>query len=429
MKIVIKNGHIVDPSQGMDGVGDIFIENGKIKEVRRQKTEDRKNHHETEYRIIDARGLYVFPGLVDMHVHLREPGYEYKETIKTGTLAALKGGFTSLCCMPNTNPVNDNETVTDFIMRKTQSEGSCHVFPIGAITKGQEGNELAEMGMMKEAGCVAFSDDGKPVMNSLIMRRALEYSRRFNVPIISHAEDQYLSGNGVMNEGYLSTMLGLRGIPSEAEVIMIKRDIELAKLTGGRLHVAHVSTEGGVQAIREAKKAGIAVTAETCPHYFTLTEDAVRNYDTNAKVNPPIRAKRDVEAIKEGLSDGTIDVIATDHAPHHRDDKLCEFDRAAFGISGLETALSLCLRLVEEGVVSLHWLVQNMTLNPSKIMGINKGTLQNGSDADIVVVDKNKEFKIISERFVSMGKNTPFEGWVLKGMPVMTLCKGHIYEF
>ncbi len=427
MKLLIQNGHIVDPSQGIDTTGDILIEDRTIITVGGTIAVPKDDDGSRE--TVDASGLYVLPGLVDMHVHLREPGFEYKETIKTGTMAAVRGGFTSVCCMPNTKPVNDNETVTEFILRKVFAEGACYVFPIGAITKEQKGRELAEMGMMMEAGCVAFSDDGIPVMSSLIMRRALEYSKTFGVPIISHAEDSDLSAGGVMNEGVLSSLLGLRGVPREAEIIMIKRDIDLAALTGGRLHIAHVSTEEGVGAIREAKKAGLPVTAETCPHYFSLTEDAAREYNTLARVNPPLRTERDVVAIKEGLSDGTIDVIATDHAPHHRDEKLCEFDRAAPGISGLETALSLSLGLVDEGVLTISQLVERMSCNPARILGMNKGTLQEGTDADIVMVDLNKEYTVDSGTFVSKGKNTPFNGIKLKGVPVVTVCKGRIYDF
>lgn len=423
--LLIKNGHIIDPSQGIDGIGDILIEDGKIKEVRLKAKGSRLNAGE----VIDAAGLFVLPGLVDMHVHLREPGFEHKETIKTGTEAAVKGGFTSVCCMPNTNPVNDNRTVTEFILRKAYAEGSCYVYPIGAITKGQKGEELAEMGMMYEAGCVAFSDDGRPIMNSLLMRRALEYSKAFNVPIISHCEDINLSEDGVMNEGRLSIEMGLRGIPYVAEEIMVARDILLAELTGGRLHIAHVSTEGSVRLIRQAKERGINVTAETCPHYFTITEDAVGGYNTNAKVNPPLRTQKDVEAIKEGLKDGTIDVIATDHAPHHRDEKLQEIDKAPSGISGLETALSLSLKLVHEGVLDIIQLVEKMAVNPARILGIKAGTLKTGNSADITIVDISREFKVQSEKFVSKGKNTPFDGWTLKGMPVITLCKGKIYDW
>ncbi|MDO9289684.1 MAG: dihydroorotase [Thermodesulfovibrionales bacterium] len=433
MKVLIKNGHIIDPSQGIDGVGDILIEDGKIIEVRSQKSEVRSKEQKTrtsnsELRTIDASGLYVFPGLVDMHTHLREPGFEYKETIKTGTLAAVRGGFTTVCAMPNTNPVNDNSSVTDLIIRKAIQEGACTVYPIGAITKGQKGEELAEMGIMHSEGCVAFSDDGRPVMNSLIMRRALEYSKTFNVPLISHCEDMNLSEGGVMNEGLLSVTLGLKGIPSEAEEVMIARDIALAGLTRGRLHIAHVSTEGSVIIIRAAKERGINITAETCPHYFSITEAAVEGYNTNAKVNPPLRTAKDVDAIKQGLKDGTIDVIATDHAPHHRDEKLREFDQSPSGISGLETALGLSLKLVEEGILTMNQLIEKMTINPAKIMGINKGTLKNGSDADVIIVNPDKEFKVESEKFASKGKNTPFEGWVLKGAAVITICKGKIYE-
>jgi len=448
MKVLIKNGHIIDPSQGIAGIGDVLIEDGKIKEVRIQNAEHRtqstappthpspsrgegKGGGEnlvSDLRAIDAAGLYVLPGLIDMHTHLREPGFEYKETIKTGTMAAVKGGFTTVCAMPNTNPVNDNSSVTDFIIRKAIQEGACTVYPIGAITKGQKGEELAEMGIMHSEGCVAFSDDGRPVMNSLIMRRALEYSKTFDVPIISHCEDLSLSGGGMMNEGLLSVTSGLKGIPSEAEEIMVARDIALAGLTNGRLHIAHVSTEGSVRLVRQAKERGINVTAETCPHYFSITEKAVEGYNTNAKVNPPLRTQKDTAAIKQGLKDGTIDVIATDHAPHHRDEKLREFDAAPSGISGLETALGLSLKLVEEGILTMKQLIEKMTINPAKIMGINKGTLKNGADADVIIVNPDKEFKVEPEKFASKGKNTPFEGWVLKGAAVITICKGKIYE-
>ena len=430
MRILIQNGHIIDPSQGISGTGDILIEDGKIKDIKiksREQIQKTRDNDHTD-RIIDAKGLIVLPGLIDMHVHLREPGFEYKETISSGTLAAVKGGFTTVCCMPNTFPVNDNASVTEFIKRKASQEGHCTVLPIGAITKGQKGEELAEIGTMKKEGCIAFSDDGHPVMSSLIMRRALEYSKAFGVPIISHSEDLTLSEGGVMNEGLMSVTLGLKGIPAEAEQIMIFRDILLAELTGGRLHIAHISTEGSVNLIRYAKKRGVHVTAETCPHYFSITEEAVSGYNTNAKVNPPLRTKRDIEAIKEGLRDGTIDVIATDHAPHHRDEKMREFDMAPFGISGLETAVSLSLRLVGEGTLTMGQLVEKMTLNPAQILQINKGNLKVGSDADLIIIDTNREFTVRSDEFVSKGKNTPFEGWMTKGTPVLTLCKGKIYE-
>jgi dihydroorotase len=434
MNILIMNGHIIDPSQGFDGLGSVLIEEGKIKEIKPEKTPHphgrgkRRSYNDPEYRTIDATGMYVFPGLVDMHVHLREPGFEYKETIRTGTMAAVKGGFTTVCCMPNTFPVNDNASVTEFIQRKASQEGHCSVFPIGAITKGQKGEELAEIGTMRREGCIAFSDDGHPVMDSMIMRRALEYSKAFNVPVISHCEDLTLTEDGVMNEGFISVTLGLKGIPAEAEQIMIFRDILLAERTGGRLHIAHVSTEGSVNLIRTAKQKGVYVTAETCPHYFSITEEAVQGYNTNAKVNPPLRTERDIAAIKEGLRDGTIDVIATDHAPHHRDEKLREFDRAPFGISGLETALSLSMKLVQENILSVNQLVEKMALNPAKILQISKGSLKPGIDADIVLVDPHREFSVKAEQFVSKGKNTPFDGWQLKGIPVLTICRGKIYE-
>lgn len=431
MKILIRNSHILDPSQNIDCRGDILIEDSKISELIIKRKEQRQNHKENIQadKIIDANGLLVIPGLIDMHVHLREPGFEYKENIRTGTFAAIKGGFTTVCCMPNTNPVNDHASVTEFIIRKAKQEGYCSVYPIGAITKGQKGDELAEIGTMKNEGCIAFSDDGRPVMNSTVMKRALEYSKTFGVPIISHSEDLTLSEGGVMNEGLLSVKLGLRGIPPEAEQIMIFRDILLAELTGGRLHIAHVSTAGSVRLIREAKKRGVNITAETCPHYFSITEDAVEGYNTNAKVNPPLRTVKDVEAIKEALADGTIDVIATDHAPHHNDEKLNPFDSAPFGISGLETAFGLSMKLVQEGILTKKELIEKMTVNPAKILGINEGTLKTNSFANLVIINENKEYVVKAENFVSKGKNTPFEGWMLKGLPVFTIYKGRIYEW
>ncbi len=443
MTICIRNGRIIDPSQGLDAHGEIVIADGKIKNVairggqRRGADRPVRGHSEEpaddslsdEVRIIDANNLIVMPGLIDMHVHLREPGFEHKETIRTGTLAAIKGGFTTVCCMPNTFPVNDNASVTEFIKRKAAQEGFCSVLPVGAITKGQKGEELAEIGTMKKEGCIAFSDDGRPVMSSLIMRRALEYCQAFNVPVISHSEDLSLSKGGVMNEGLLSLTLGLTGSPAEAEQIMIFRDIVLAELTGGKLHIAHVSTKGSVDLIRLAKQRGIHVTAETCPHYFSITEKSVIGYDTDAKVNPPLRTEQDIEAIQQGLSDGTIDVIATDHAPHHRDEKLKEFDVAPSGISGLETALALGLALVNNGTLTYGQLVQKMALNPARILGIEKGTLSSGSDADVIIVDTDRELLVDPGTFISKGKNTPFKGWRLKGMPVFTIVGGTVHEW
>ena len=440
MNILIKNGHLTDPSQGIDGVYDILVAGGNIRELKAHETKGKgqkaaknisgRKTEDAEMVTIDAEGLLILAGLVDMHAHLREPGFEYRETIQTGTEAAIAGGITSVCCMPNTSPVNDNASITDFIIKKAIERGFCDVFPVGAITKGQKGEELAEFGMMYEAGCIAFSDDGRPVMDSLIMRRALEYSKIFNVPIISHAEDISLAAGGVMNEGLLSIKLGLRGIPAQAEEIMIARDIALAELTGGRLHIAHVSTRGSVELIRLAKKSGIAdITAETCPHYFSITEDAVDGYNTNAKVNPPLRRKEDVEAIKEGLSDGTLDVIATDHAPHHMDEKLGEFDLAPSGISGFETSIGLSMKLVDDRVLTLSQLIEKMALNPSKIVGIRKGTVKQGADADMVILDTHNEYTVDPAGFRSKGKNTPFEGWKLNARPVATIAKGRIYTW
>jgi dihydroorotase len=426
--IYIQSGRIIDPSQGIDTIGDIVIDDEKITEVITEKSRQ-KEYDKNKTRIIDASRMIVMPGLIDMHVHLREPGFEHKETIRTGTMAAIKGGFTTVCCMPNTFPVNDNASVTEFIKRKASQEGYCAVLPIGAITKGQKGDELAEIGTMRKEGCIAFSDDGQPVMNSLIMRRALEYSQAFNVPVISHSEDLSLSEGGVMNEGLLSVTLGLKGVPAEAEQIMIFRDIVLAELTGGKLHIAHVSTRGSVDLIRNAKKRGVRITAETCPHYFSITEDAVKGYDTDAKVNPPLRTEPDIKAIKEGLRDGTIDVIATDHAPHHRDEKLKEFDMAPSGISGFETALSLGMRLVENRILTFSQLIEKMALNPAKILQINKGTLSVGADADVIIVDTSKAFRVEPEKFISKGKNTPFKGWHLRGTPVFTIVRGNVYEW
>jgi dihydroorotase len=427
MKRLIQNGHVVDPSQNVDGVFDLLIE-GRI--VRAMYPKGRgKGLLGPKDKVIDAKGMYVVPGLVDMHVHLREPGFEYKETIKTGTAAAIRGGVTTVCAMPNTSPVNDNSGITEFIIRKAHKEGMCSVYPIGAITKGLGGEELTEFGIMKEEGCVAFTDDGRPVMSPMLMRRALEYSKAFDVPLIAHSEDLNLSEGGAMNEGLLSESMGLPGIPRAAEETMIFRDVSLAKLTGGRLHVAHVSTAGSVRIIRDAKSRGVRVTAETCPHYFSITEDAVKDFNANAKVNPPLRGPADVEAIKEGLRDGTIDAIATDHAPHHRNEKLYEFDQAPPGISGLETSLGLSLSLVEGGVLTMEQLVEKMALNPAQILGLKAGTLKAGSRADVTIIDLKKQVRVDAGAFVSKGKNTPFDGWLLMGAPVMTICGGKVHQW
>ena len=423
MRILIKNGHVVDPFQDIDSHQEILIEDDKIQGLYPKGKEPKSDS------VINASGCIVVPGLVDMHTHLREPGFEYKETIKTGTKAALRGGFTSVCCMPNTNPINESIAVTEFIIEKALKEGSCAVYHVVAKTKGQNLKELTELRTLKEAGCIAFSDDGKPVTNSLIMRRALEYSKIFNAPVISHCEDLKLSEGGVMNEGFVSTILGLNGIPKVAEEIMVARDIALCELTGGKLHIAHVSTEGSVKLIKEAKTHGINVTSETCPHYFCLTDESVKSYSTYLKVNPPLRTDNDVAAIKQGLQDGTIDVIATDHAPHHEDDKNKEFDTAAFGISGLETALTLGLQLVEQGVLTLKQLIMKMSTTPSQIIRINKGSLSKGADADIALINIEKKHMIDSSRFLSKGKNSPFNGWHLKGCVEKTIFMGKIHEW
>ncbi|MBI4228238.1 MAG: dihydroorotase [Deltaproteobacteria bacterium] len=423
MKMLLKAGHIIDPSEKLDIVGDILIEDGRIKGF---PSNTKAIVKDKGVRIIDASGKIVSPGFVDLHVHMREPGFEYKETIRTVCEAGAAGGFTSLVCMPNTNPVNDNATVTEYILLKARKEGIVNVFPIGAITKGQAGESLAHIGEMYEAGCVGISDDGFPVMNSRVMRHAMEYVMAFDIPVVSHAEDLNLSGGGVMNEGHVSNRLGLRGIPNASEEVMVARDITLAGLTGARLHIAHVSAAGSVQLIRDAKARGIKVTAEVTPHHFMLTDEVILDYDTNAKVNPPIRTKEDVDAIREGLRDGTIDVIATDHAPHTEDEKKVEFDLAPFGISGLETALPLSLKLVKERVLNLPEMIKKLTINPAQIVKIGRGTLKVGSIADIVIFDLDKGVTVDRMKFRSKGKNSPFHGWKLSGCVEYTIVGGRI---
>jgi len=422
MAILIKNGRVIDPAAGFDGPMDVLVEGdvitstGPSGKVKAPKGAD----------IIDATGKVVTPGLIDIHCHLREPGFEYKEDIFSGTAAAAAGGFTTVCCMPNTSPVNDNRTVTEYILGRALAAGNCRVHPIGAITKGSLGQELSEMGDMSEGGCAGFSDDGKPVMSAEMMRRALEYAKTFGKTIISHCEDMTLAAGGVMNEGALSTRLGLRGIPPAAEEVMVSRDLALARLTGGRLHLAHISTEGSVQLVRNAKRDGIGVTAETCPHYFTLTDDSLLTYNTNFKVNPPLRTERDREAIIEGLADGTIDVIATDHAPHAMSEKDVEFGLAPFGISGFETALALSFRLVETGRLSLIDVITMLTVNPAKALGLTVPSLQAGASADITVFDPVTTRTVDPGRLISRGKNTAFSGMKLSGWPVAVFCGGRM---
>ena len=418
MNILIKNGRVIDPANGVDEKLDILVSEGRIAKLGKPGSITANGAG-----VVDVDQRLVVPGLIDMHVHLREPGFEYKETIASGAAAAAAGGFTSVCCMPNTNPVNDSRSVAEFILSQAR-QAPARVYPIGAVTKGSKGEELTEMGELFSAGCVAVSDDGKPVMNAAVMRRALEYSKIFDMLIISHCEDSALAAKGVMNEGIVSTELGLRGIPSAAEDVMTARDIALAELTGGRLHIAHVSTAGSVQMIRDAKARGVKVTAETCPHYFSLTDEAVRGYNTMAKMNPRLRTAADVEAIKQGLRDGTIDVIATDHAPHAADEKAGEFDYAPFGIVGLETALGLALKLVEEGVLPLVELLAKMSARPAAILKLDKGSLSPGFDADITIIDPTVEWMVKSSEFKSKSRNTPFEGWKLKGRAVQTMVAG-----
>lgn len=417
--ILIKGGYVIDPGR-MNGAGDVLIKNGKIAAV------GLNLRAPSAATVISAKGMLVLPGLVDLHVHLREPGFEYKETIQTGTAAAVAGGFTSVCCMPNTNPVNDNQSITEFILDRAKEAGNAHVFPVGAITKGSEGKELAEIGDLREAGCVAISDDGRPVMNSLVMRRAMEYAQAFDMPVVDHCEDLHLSEGGCMNEGLVSTELGLPGIPAAAEDVMVSRNLALAELTGARLHLAHVSTRGSVRMVREAKARGIKVTAEACPHHFTLTEEMARGYNTHAKMNPPLRTWQDVQAIKDGLRDGTVDVIATDHAPHAAQEKQQEFSEAPFGVVGLETALPLTLALVDEGVLSLEAAVAKLTTAPAQAFGLAKGTLAPGTDADLVVVDPQAQWEIDPTRFRSRSRNTPFAGWKVRGRVTTTIVEGRV---
>ena len=420
MNLLIQGGRVIDPSQGIDEALDILVENGKVREL------GKKLPAPAGVEVVDATGLIVTPGLVDMHVHLRDPGFEYKEDIVTGTRAAAAGGFTSVACMPNSKPVNDNKAITTYILAKAKAEGAVNVFPIGSITQGSHGERLSEMGELKEAGCVAVSDDGKPVTDSELMRRALEYAKGMGIMVISHAEDLSLVGAGVMNEGFVATELGLRGIPWAAEDVATARDVYLAEFTNSPLHIAHVSTRGSLRIIRNAKARGVKVTCETAPHYFTLTDEAVRGYNTNAKMNPPLRTAEDVAAIKEALKDGTIDAIATDHAPHHLDDKDVEFNEALNGIIGLETSLPLALRLVAEGVLTLPAMVEKMSCNPSKILGIGRGTLKPDTIADITVIDPQATWTVEAEKLASKSKNSPFLGWEMKGAAAYTIVDGKI---
>ena len=420
MKRLLQGGRVIDPASHTDEQMDLLIENGKISQL------GKNIHFPPDTEVLNLAGFIVAPGFIDMHVHLREPGLEYKETIATGCRAAVTGGFTSIACMPNTVPVNDNRSVTEFIRRKAAEANLCNVYPIGAISVGSDGKQLTEFWDLKEAGIIALSDDGKPVPDAALMRRALEYAHSLNLPIIQHCEEKTLSTGGVMNEGYWSTVLGLPGISSLAEDIMVARDILIAEYTGTAIHIAHISTSGSVRLIRDAKKRGLSITAETAPHYFTLTDESLQNYDTNCKVSPPLRGKADVAAIKEGLADGTLDAIACDHAPHGRTDKEVEFEYALNGISGLETSLGLSLQLVHDGILSFAELISKMSWNPAKILNLPKGTLSCGADADITIIDPDMAWTVDIRSFCSRGKNSPFSGRTLKGRALLTIVGGDI---
>lgn len=418
--ILISGGTVIDPANGRNGRFDVLVAAGKIAEI------GAPGSIRTDAERIDADGMWVTPGLIDIHVHLREPGYEYKETVATGTLAAVAGGFTAVACMANTNPVNDSAAVTEYVLERAAEAKLARVYPVGAVTVGLAGERLAEIGEMREAGIVAISDDGMPIADAALMRRALEYSSMFGLPVIAHEEDRSLACGGCMHEGPTSFRLGLRGIPSASEEVMVARDIALLERSGGRLHVAHISTRGAVELVRRAKARGLAVTAEASPHHFTLTDEAVAEYDTNAKMNPPLRGRDDVDAVVEGLRDGTIDAIATDHAPHHRDEKEVEFQEAANGIIGLETALPLALRLVREHGVAVDRIIDAMTARPARLLGLPGGSLAVGAPADLTIIDPDRRWEVDVEALCSKSRNTPFGGWAMQGAAVKTMVGGKV---
>ena len=423
MRLLIKNGHLIDPAAPENTGMDILIENGRV-----SAWIGRGEPQPEGCEIFDAGGLLVAPGFIDLHVHLREPGQEHKETIATGAAAAVAGGWTSVCPMPNTNPVNDNAAITRYMIEQAEHAGLANVFPIGAITKSSDGTELAEMGEMKAAGAVAVSDDGRPVPNAGIMRRAMQYARDFDLPVIDHCEDKSLSSGGVMHEGRISLLLGLKGMPALAEEIDAVRDIILAKETGAHVHIAHVSTKGAIEAVRRAKNEGINVTCEVAPHHFTLTDKAVEGYDTNTKMAPPLRSEEHLEAVLEGIKDGTIDAIATDHAPHHADEKALEYDRAPFGITGLETGVGLALTgLVHKGVIGLERLVEMCSSAPARIFRLEgRGTLKPGSFADITLIDPESKWTYNNAHSRSKSKNCPFDGWEFTGRAVAAIVSGKV---
>jgi len=424
MRILIEGGRVIDPANNVDDILDVLIEDGRIASLGPHRA---GREAPPPDRVLDARGKVVCPGFVDLHVHLREPGREDKETIASGTRAAARGGFTSVCAMPNTNPVNDNQSVTEFILDRARREGAVNVFPVGAITKGQKGEELAEIGELIRAGCVAISDDGKPVMNAEIMRRALEYAGMFGIPVIQHAEDLHMTGKGSMHEGFVSTELGIRGIPAASEAIIVARDILLAELTGSHYHVAHITTAEALRLVREAKAGGLKITCEVCPHHFALTDDAVRSFSTNTKMSPPLRSSRHVEAVKAALRDGTIDAIATDHAPHTVQEKEVEFDYAANGVVGLETAFGLAMTVLVEGeVLTLNQAIARLTCDPARIFNLPRGTLSVGADADVTILDPTREWVVDVKKFASKSRNSPFHGWKLRGEVLATIVAGKV---
>jgi len=421
MNLLIKSGRVIDPETGLDSVLDILVEKGKIAKI------GKIGKSPSDIKILSARDRLILPGLIDLHAHFREPGNEDAETIETGMKAAARGGYTGVVCMPNTHPPIDSRSVVEFIQNQAKRNGLINVYVAGTITKERKGETLSEIADLKEAGVVALSDDGSPVLNSEVMRCALEYSQMFNLPVISHSEDLYLSRGGVMHEGFISTRLGFQGIPAIAEEIAVARDIMLAEYTGGRLHLAHLSTRGSVELVRQAKKRGIKITAETCPHYFSLTDKAVENFKTSTKVNPPLRTEADRQAIIRGLKDGTIDAISTDHAPHTVAEKELDYNSAPFGIVGLETSLSLAVtRLVKDEKFSFISLATKMSLNPAKILGLDKGRIQIGKEADLTIVDPDKEYTVEVEDFASKGRNSPFNGWKLQGKVEVTVVGGKI---
>ena len=423
MSLLVKNGRVIDPANNTDGVQDVLIAQGKIERV------GKRLEAPVGAEVVDAARKIVCPGFIDIHVHLREPGHEYKETVATGTRAAAAGGFTAVACMANTTPVNDNRAVTDYILATARADGVVRVHPIGAVTRGLRGAELAELAELAEAGCVAFSDDGTCVMDAGLYRRAMEYVLPFGVPVISHAEDASLGRGFTMNEGVVSTELGLPGAPAAAEDVMVARDILLAELTGAHVHIAHLSTAGAVRLVREGKSRGVRVTAEVTPHHLLLTEDAVRTFDPNTKMAPPLRTKRDTEALLEALVDGTIDCIATDHAPHALAEKEGEFDAAAFGIVGLETAVALLLdRLVRPGLLPLATLVSRLSRDPARLLGLRGGSLAPGAPADVTILDPDTEWTVDPARFRSKSRNTPFGGFTLTGGPWMTIVGGNVVQ-